>query len=87
MRCDQQPSGAHFLWISKYLLLFLNFSFMKNSILDSNSISRAWSLSIGRLPHFSRDTKLATKPAIVDHVESSAWIPYTDDGMFLCQDR
>lgn len=44
------------------------------------SLDQAWSLSIGRLPHFSRDTKLATKPAIVDHVESSAWIPYTDDG-------
>ncbi|KAH8790390.1 fungal-specific transcription factor domain-containing protein [Hyaloscypha sp. PMI_1271] len=44
------------------------------------SLDQAWSLSIGRLPHFSRDTKLATKPAIVDHVESAAWIPYTDDG-------
>ena len=53
---------------------------MKN--ISSDSL-RAWSLSIGRLPHFSRETKLATKPAIVDHVESSAWIPYTDDGQSL----
>ncbi|CZR70072.1 related to nitrate assimilation regulatory protein nirA [Phialocephala subalpina] len=41
---------------------------------------RAWSLSIGRLPHFARSLKLVTKPALVEHVESSAWIPYTDDG-------
>src|SRR4051794_11927176 len=41
---------------------------------------RCWSLSIGKLPHFSRDIKLVAKPAIVDHIEASPWIPYTDDG-------
>ncbi|TVY75969.1 Nitrogen assimilation transcription factor nit-4 [Lachnellula suecica] len=44
------------------------------------SLDQAWSLSIGRLPHFSRDTKLVTKPAIIDEVEASEWVPYTDDG-------
>lgn len=44
---------------------------------------RAWSLSIGRLPRFSRDTKLVSKPGVVDHIERSAWMPYTDDGIYL----
>lgn len=46
----------------------------------SNSIQRAWSLSIGRLPHFSRDMVSVAKPDIVDEVEASDWVPYTDDG-------
>jgi hypothetical protein len=74
MPFDQPLSGALFLLISK---------FSRISKISDLTLSRAWSLSIGRLPHFSRDTKLATKPAIVDHVESSAWIPYTDDGKYL----
>lgn len=41
---------------------------------------RAWSVCVGRLPHFSKDTKLMAKPAIVDQVERSSWVPYTDDG-------
>lgn len=32
------------------------------------------------MPHFSRDMTPVSKPAIVDHVEASPWIPYTDDG-------
>jgi hypothetical protein len=72
MQCVQPRSGAPFLLTSMY--------FLDNQKHSDLTLSRAWSLSIGRLPHFSRDTKLATKPAIVDHVESSAWIPYTDDG-------
>ncbi|KAF8856146.1 hypothetical protein BDZ45DRAFT_480930 [Acephala macrosclerotiorum] len=44
------------------------------------SLDQAWSLSIGRLPHFARSLKLVTKPALVEHVEASAWVPYTDDG-------
>ncbi|CAG8977768.1 hypothetical protein HYALB_00011153 [Hymenoscyphus albidus] len=43
------------------------------------SLDQAWSLSIGRIPQFSRDIKLAAKPKIVAHVEASNWIPYTDD--------
>lgn len=45
-----------------------------------NNPRRCWSLCIGQLPHFSRDTNLISKPAIVDHVEATPWIPYTDDG-------
>lgn len=41
---------------------------------------RAWSICIGRLPHFSKETKLMAKPAIVNHIERSSWVPYTDDG-------
>ncbi|RDW66969.1 hypothetical protein BP5796_09718 [Coleophoma crateriformis] len=44
------------------------------------SLDQAWSLSIGRLPRFSKDTNLVAKPDIIDHVERSSWIPYTDDG-------
>ncbi|TVY91936.1 Nitrogen assimilation transcription factor [Lachnellula willkommii] len=44
------------------------------------SLDQAWSLSIGRLPHFSRDMVLVAKPDIVDEVEASDWVPYTDDG-------
>jgi len=73
-QCDQPLSGVPFRLTSRCFLCMKNIS--------SDSL-RAWSLSIGRLPHFSRETKLATKPAIVDHVESSAWIPYTDDGQSL----
>jgi hypothetical protein len=77
MQCDLPLSGVPFLLISELLYMPL-YSYL--------TLSRAWSLSIGRLPHFSRDTKLATKPAIVDHVESSAWIPYTDDGKYISLD-
>ncbi|KAF4626739.1 hypothetical protein G7Y89_g11418 [Cudoniella acicularis] len=47
------------------------------------SLDQAWSLSIGRLPQFSRDTKLVTKLAIIDHIEATHWIPYNDDGIHL----
>ncbi|KAE8441718.1 hypothetical protein EG329_004504 [Mollisiaceae sp. DMI_Dod_QoI] len=40
----------------------------------------AWSLSIGRLPHFARSLKVITKPALIEHVEVSSWVPYTDNG-------
>ncbi|ESZ95156.1 hypothetical protein SBOR_4456 [Sclerotinia borealis F-4128] len=44
------------------------------------SLDQAWSLTIGRLPQFSHLTRLPVKPVIVDSIEASAWIPYTDDG-------
>jgi len=44
------------------------------------SLDQVWSMSIGRLPHFSRNAKLVTKPPIVEHIESTSWVPYTDDG-------
>ncbi|KAL3417145.1 fungal specific transcription factor [Phlyctema vagabunda] len=47
------------------------------------SLDQAWSVSIGRLPCFSKDTNLIRKPEILDHVERSVWMPYTDDGVPL----
>ncbi|KAL2062109.1 hypothetical protein VTL71DRAFT_6375 [Oculimacula yallundae] len=44
------------------------------------SLDQVWSLCIGRLPYFSRNAKLVTKPPIVEHIEVTAWVPYTDDG-------
>ncbi|CAL3970830.1 unnamed protein product [Diplocarpon coronariae] len=44
------------------------------------SLDQVWSMAIGRLPHFSRNARLVTKPPIVDNVESSSWVPYTDNG-------
>jgi len=44
------------------------------------SLDQVWSMSIGRLPHFSLNAKLVTKPPIVEHIEASSWVPYTDDG-------
>ncbi|KAG0645139.1 Nitrogen assimilation transcription factor nirA [Hyphodiscus hymeniophilus] len=44
------------------------------------SLDQAWSICIGRLPHFSKETKVMAKPAIVDHIERSSWVPYTDHG-------
>ncbi|PBP26673.1 fungal specific transcription factor domain-containing protein [Diplocarpon rosae] len=47
------------------------------------SLDQVWSMTIGRLPHFSRNARLVSKPPIVDNVESSAWVPYTDNGAAL----
>lgn len=44
---------------------------------------RAWSLATGRISHLSRSVPQVPKPAIIDAIESSEWIPYTDDGMPL----
>ncbi|KAH7390115.1 fungal-specific transcription factor domain-containing protein [Cadophora sp. MPI-SDFR-AT-0126] len=44
------------------------------------SLDQVWSISIGRLPHFSRNAKLVTKPPIVEHIDATSWVPYTDDG-------
>ncbi|RQM07145.1 hypothetical protein DH86_00003497, partial [Scytalidium sp. 3C] len=43
------------------------------------SLDQAWSISIGRLPHYSRHLKVISKPAIIEHIEAASWIPYTDD--------
>ena len=42
---------------------------------------RALCLSVGKIPHFSRSVKLVSKPAIMEEVELSEWVPYTDDGV------
>lgn len=40
----------------------------------------AWSLATGSLPQGSSYIKLPPKPSIIDDIEASLWIPYTDDG-------
>ncbi|CAJ2503423.1 Uu.00g108170.m01.CDS01 [Anthostomella pinea] len=43
-------------------------------------LDHAWSLATGSLPQSSCFPHLPPKPAIIDDIESSLWIPYTDDG-------
>ena len=60
-------------WTSKLIVLHAPFySFL--------TLSRCWSLSTGRIPTLSQTTKLTPPPSIVDTIEASPWIPYTDDG-------
>lgn len=40
----------------------------------------AWSLATGSLPQCSLFPHLPPKPAIIDDIEASLWVPYTDDG-------
>ena len=40
----------------------------------------AWSLATGQLPQSSCLASLPPKPGIIDDIEASLWIPYTDDG-------
>ncbi|ORY55713.1 fungal-specific transcription factor domain-containing protein [Pseudomassariella vexata] len=44
------------------------------------ALDHAWSLATGSLPQCSCFPRLPPKPAIIDDVEASLWIPYTDDG-------
>lgn len=44
------------------------------------ALDQCWSLSTGRIPAFSQIAKLTPPPLIVDTIEASPWIPYTDDG-------
>jgi len=48
-------------------------------VLSSNRCS-AWSLATGSLPQCSCFPRLPPKPAIIDDIEASLWIPYTDVG-------
>ncbi|KLU90481.1 hypothetical protein MAPG_10335 [Magnaporthiopsis poae ATCC 64411] len=49
------------------------------------ALDHAWSLATGSLPHSSSYIKLPPKPSIIDDIEASLWIPYTDDGTPLQQ--
>jgi hypothetical protein len=54
--------------------------------LDTNMIPTllsAWSLATGSLPQCSCFPHLPPKPAIIDDIEASLWVPYTDDGNVL----
>ncbi|KIH87367.1 c6 zinc finger domain containing protein [Sporothrix brasiliensis 5110] len=44
------------------------------------ALDHAWSLATGSLPQCSCFPLLPPKPAIIDGIEASHWIPYTDDG-------
>ncbi|KAF9872171.1 hypothetical protein CkaCkLH20_10263 [Colletotrichum karsti] len=44
------------------------------------ALDHAWSLATGSLPQCSCFPLLPPKPAIIDDIEASLWIPYTDDG-------
>ncbi|PSR84446.1 fungal-specific transcription factor domain-domain-containing protein [Coniella lustricola] len=44
------------------------------------SLDHAWSLATGSLPQCSHYPSLPPKPAIIEDIEASIWIPYTDDG-------
>ncbi|KAI1177859.1 fungal-specific transcription factor domain-containing protein [Nemania sp. FL0916] len=43
------------------------------------ALDHAWSLATGSLPQCSCFPHLPPKPAIIDGIEASLWIPYTDD--------
>jgi hypothetical protein len=47
------------------------------------ALDHAWSLATGSLPQCSCFPFLPPKPAIIDDIEASLWIPYTDDGEYL----
>ncbi|KAH8884399.1 hypothetical protein GQ53DRAFT_399706 [Thozetella sp. PMI_491] len=47
------------------------------------ALDHAWSLATGSLPQCSCFPRLPPKPAIIDDIEASLWIPYTDDGVPL----
>ncbi|KAM4060992.1 fungal specific transcription factor [Hirsutella rhossiliensis] len=44
------------------------------------ALDHAWSLATGSLPQCSCFIRLPHKPAIIDDIEASLWVPYTDDG-------
>lgn len=44
------------------------------------ALDHAWSLATGSLPQCSLFPLLPPKPGIIGNVESSLWVPYTDDG-------
>lgn len=44
------------------------------------SLDQAWSLATGSLPQLSCVPQLPPTPAIIEEIEASSWVPYTDDG-------
>ena len=59
---------------------------MEHDLISSaatNEALSAWSLATGSLPQCSCFPHLPPKPAIIDDIEASLWVPYTDDGTLL----
>lgn len=46
------------------------------------ALDHAWSLATGSLPQCSCFPHLPPKPTIIDDIEASLWVPYTDNGKF-----
>ncbi|KAI9743817.1 MAG: hypothetical protein M1818_002551 [Claussenomyces sp. TS43310] len=44
------------------------------------ALDEAFNLCVGKIPHLSRAASLVMKPSIIDAVESSEWVPYSDEG-------
>ncbi|OAQ59285.1 fungal specific transcription factor domain-containing protein [Purpureocillium lilacinum] len=44
------------------------------------ALDHAWCLTTGSLPQCSRFPHLPPKPTIIEDVEASLWVPYTDEG-------
>ncbi|KAL3952746.1 hypothetical protein ACCO45_012689 [Purpureocillium lilacinum] len=44
------------------------------------ALDHAWCLTTGSLPQCSRFPHLPPKPAIIEDIEASLWVPYTDEG-------
>ena len=44
------------------------------------SLDLAWCLATGSLPQLSHTAHLPPKPAIINDIEASLWVPYTDNG-------
>lgn len=44
------------------------------------ALDHAWSLATGSLPQCSCFPHLPPKPTIIDDIEASLWVPYTDNG-------
>lgn len=71
-----------------FSLLFLPFSCpflirrQNHHVVTNLAFESAWSLATGSLPQCSCVPHLPPKPAIIDDIEASLWIPYTDDGVY-----
>lgn len=44
------------------------------------ALDHAWSLATGSLPQCSCFPTLPPKPSVIDDIEASLWVPYTDNG-------
>lgn len=67
-----------------FILVFI-FSFLFLLVSSLTASSSAWSLATGSLPQSSCFPHLPPKPTVIDDIEASLWIPYTDDGTYNSQ--
>lgn len=79
LRCRRPLSGVPLRSISKEYLSLASFV-LQVQVCFADTKRSAWSLATGSLPQCSCFPRLPPKPAIIDDIEASLWIPYTDDG-------